>query len=147
MPTYKVTTQNFAVIAKTIFDEINKCVEGGPVSVKISRETRSDEQNRKLWPVLRDMSRQATIGGQKLSEEVWKHVLSAEFKHQMLMTGLNGALVVIPMSTSKMPKKEFSDYLEFIFSVGADPQAYGVETEDGGPIRWSDPSLEAYETK
>jgi hypothetical protein len=52
----------------------------------------------------------------KLEPEDWKTILTAAFRREgnRVAQGLDGGLVFLGMRTSKMSKKEFSDYLEFL---------------------------------
>lgn len=91
---------------------------------------RTTEQNRKLWPMLTDVSTQLTWHGNKMPPADWKLVF---------MSGLNSELRVIPnyagdgfiplgYSSSKLTKGEFSALIEIIYEFGA---RHGV--------KWSDP--------
>jgi hypothetical protein len=97
-------------------------------AVKIAPATRSLSQNAALWPLLEAFSQQLKwpVNGQMvcLDPEEWKDVLSAAFRQETarLAMGLNGGVVMLGLRTSKMNKKEFSDFLEFIHSVAAERQ-------------------------
>lgn len=97
--------------------------------VRIAEETRSLDQNAKLWPMLGDVSRQVDWYGQKLTDEEWKDVFSAALKKQKVVPGLDGGFVVCGQRTSVMSKREFSDLVELIYAFGAQ---HGVV--------WSDPA-------
>lgn len=72
-------------------------------------EVRSDPQNRRMWAMLRDISRQVEWYGQKLSDEDWKHIFSAGVEKQRAVPGLDGGFVVLGISTRKQSKKWFND--------------------------------------
>lgn len=72
-------------------------------------EARSDAQNRRMWAMLRDISRQVEWYGQKLDSEDWKHVFSAAVEQQRAVPGLNGGFVVLGVSTRRQPKRWFGD--------------------------------------
>ena len=57
-------------------------------------EVRSDAQNRRMWAMLRDISRQVEWYGQKLEDADWKHVFSAAVEQQRAVPGLNGGFVM-----------------------------------------------------
>jgi hypothetical protein len=96
--------------------------------VKFAEETRTLEQNSKLWPMLQDVSRQVEWYGQKLTDEEWKDVFTAALKRQKVVPGIDGGFVVCGMRTSTMPKSLFCELLELIYAFGAQ---HGVV--------WSDP--------
>ena len=99
---------------------------GYPLYVTITKDNkRNTAQNRLLWSLLSDISKQVTMqmmDGQKLkaSQEDWKDFLSAIFyKEQKIAMGENGEAILIGRSTSRMRKKEFSEFIECILAFGA----------------------------
>jgi ABC-type Fe3+ transport system substrate-binding protein len=58
----------------------------------------------------------------KLEPEEWKDLLSAAFKGEAmrLAMGLNGGVVMLGLRTSKMGKRQFSEFLEFLHATAAD---------------------------
>jgi hypothetical protein len=114
---------------------IKKGLAGGPVVITLSRPNRTIEQNNKLWPMLTDIAKQVVWYGQKYSKEDWKDMItSALTPEQRVAPGLNGGVVLLGMSTSRMNKKEFSDLIELIYCFGA---------QQG--VQWSEKALECYE--
>ena len=83
-------------------------------------EIRSDAQNRRMWAMLRDISRQVEWYGNKLSDEDWKHVFSASVQQQRAVPGLNGGFVVLGISTRKQSKKWFNDMFEVMDAFAAE---------------------------
>lgn len=98
--------------------------------VIIKEPTRSTEQNAALWGILQAFSDQLEwpVNGQmvKLAAEDWKDLLSAAFKRETarLAQGIDGGVVMLGLRTSKMGKREFGDFLEFLHATAA---ARGVE--------------------
>lgn len=98
--------------------------------VEIRPPTRNLEQNALLWTLLQDFADQLwwtlIVAGvpmqTKLESEEWKDILSAAFKQEAvrLAPGLNGGMVMLGMHTSKMGKREFADFIEFILATAAD---------------------------
>lgn len=93
---------------------------GFRLTVEIKPETRSNEQNKRLWVMLTEVSRQVDWYGQKLSAEDWKHIFSSAMKKQRAVPGIDGGFVVLGQSTSKMTKAEMSEMQEMI-------EAFGIE--------------------
>lgn len=87
--------------------------------VTISEPTRSNDQNRLLWPLLDCLAKQVDWHGQKLSAEDWKHVLTSSLKKQRVVPGIDGGFVVMGQSTSRMGKAEFSELIELLYAFGA----------------------------
>ncbi|MGS0941577.1 recombination protein NinB [Pseudomonas luteola] len=86
----------------------------------LKEEARTDAQNRRMWAMLRDISRQVEWYGEKLSEEDWKHVFSAAVQKQRAVPGLEGGFVVLGISTRKQSKQWFSDMFEVMEAFAAE---------------------------
>lgn len=107
-----------------------RLMSGKRLTLQVGEETRSSDQNRLLWAMLGDVSRQVVWHGQKLSPEDWKHVFSASMKKQRAVPGIDGGFVVLGQSTSRMSKAEFSELCDLIQAFGAQQ---GVEFSDAEP--------------
>lgn len=88
--------------------------------VTISEPTRTNEQNRLLWPLLTCLAKQVDWYGQKLAPDDWKHLLTASLVKQRAVPGIDGGFVVMGLSTSQMPKSVFSALIELIYAFGAE---------------------------
>jgi hypothetical protein len=94
--------------------------------VTIRPPTRSLEQNAAMWALLSEFSERLEwpVNGRmvKMDAEDWKHVLTAAFRQETarLAMGLSGGVVMLGSRTSKMTKREFSEFLEFINAVAAE---------------------------
>jgi hypothetical protein len=93
---------------------------GHRLTLELKPEKRSDAQNRRLWAMLADISRQVDWYGQKLAPEDWKHIFSASLKKQRAVPGLDGGFVVLGLSTSKMTKAEMSELQELMAAFAAE---------------------------
>jgi hypothetical protein len=96
--------------------------------LKPENEKRTNEQNRKLWGMLKDISEQVIWHGNKLADHEWKDVLTAGLKRQKVAPGIDGGFVVLGAKTSKMTKSEFSELVEMLYHFGA---------QQG--VKWTDP--------
>lgn len=108
---------------------------GHRLTLEIKKATRSTEQNSLFWSLLTDLSRQClwAVDGQmvKLSPEEIKHILTASLKrHQRMARGIDGGLVILGQSTSRMTVAEMAE----LITLG---HAYG----DSQGVRWSRTSL------
>jgi hypothetical protein len=93
---------------------------GQRLTVVVKPETRSDPQNRRLWAMLTDVSQQVTWHGQKLAPEDWKAIFTAACKKLRVVPGIEGGMVVIGQSTSRMTKAEKSEMQELMEAFGAE---------------------------
>ena len=130
----KVTDQTKADQISLVVDYINRGLAGGPVIVSLGRETRTLEQNRKLWPMLQDVSVNVRWYGEQLTREEWKDVFSAALKRHRAVPGIDGGIVMVGLHTSRLNKSDFSDLIEIIYEFGSRHS-----------VRWSEPALKVYE--
>lgn len=93
---------------------------GKRLQLTVKTQTRSLEQNSRLWAMLTEISQQVDWYGRKLSPEEWKHVFSASLKKQNVVPGLDGGFVVLGLSTSKMTKGEMADMQTLMDAFGAE---------------------------
>ena len=109
---------------------------GKPIIIKLSYESRSEAQNRHLWPMLTCFAKQREYGGKLRSKEEWKIILISAYKFdpQGIVIGINGEVVNLNYSSSELNKAQFSEFIELIY-------AQGCEYE----IVWSDPAMKVYE--
>ena len=88
--------------------------------VEIKDQKRTLARNAHLWASLNDIANQVEWHGQKLSPEDWKTMLTASLrKEQRIAQGIDGGIVVLGASTSKMTKAELSDLIELCHAFGA----------------------------
>jgi hypothetical protein len=100
--------------------------------VTIEPPKRTLDQNSLLWPLLTAFSEQLEwpVNGSmtKLEPGEWKDILSAAYRKESarVALGLNGGMVLLGLRTSRMGKREFSEFVEFVLATAADR---GVVTE------------------
>jgi len=108
-----------------------KWVEKLPVGavVEFRDATRTEEQNDKMWPMLREVARQVARNGVHYNEEAWKFAfLKALGKEVKLVPDIEGNGVTPYLDgSSKLTVKEFSDLIEMIYAFGAEN---GVEFKE-----------------
>lgn len=93
--------------------------EGRRMVAELRPEKRSDAQNRRLWSMLSDISKQVNWHGHKLTSEEWKDVFSAALKRTKVVPGLDGGFVVCGQSTSRMTKAEMCELQTLMEAFGA----------------------------
>jgi hypothetical protein len=113
--------QAHTAMTKTIWPQLKSALMAGHKMVlEIKPQTRSLEQNARLWAMLDEISKQVDWYGRKLTAEEWKHVFSASLKKQDVVPGLDGGFVVLGLSTSKMTKAEMCDLQTLMEAFGAE---------------------------
>jgi hypothetical protein len=103
------------------------------------KDTRSLAQNRLMWSVLGDLSRQVTWFGKRLTPEGWKDFITGHLDGQELIPNMDGTgFISIGMgrSTSRMTRKEMTAVIELAMAFGAEQ---GVEWSDTSKGRSIDP--------
>jgi hypothetical protein len=94
--------------------------------VEVKEPKRTLDQNAAMWPILEAFSAQLQwpVNGKPvhLDPEEWKIILTAAFfdERVRIARGLNGGAVMLGHSTSKMGKKAFSEFLEFLHATAID---------------------------
>lgn len=94
--------------------------------VEVKEPTRNSSQNALLWVLLAAFSEQLQwpVNGAmcKLAPDEWKDILSAAFKRetQRVAMGIDGSMVILGMRTSKMGKRQFAEFVEFIQATAVD---------------------------
>lgn len=111
-------------------DAVRNAPEG--FAVTVAEPSRNLEQNAAQWPILQAFADQLKwpVNGsmESLTAEEFKDILTAAFKRETVRVamGLDGGMVMLGARTSKMGKREFSEWLDFLNATAA---ARGVEIE------------------
>lgn len=119
--------QAWSVIQSQLFPFLKEAMQAGRRWVLTLRlETRTQAQNRLMWPLLTAFSEQLEwpVNGSmtKLTPDEFKDVLSAGFHGDTvrLAMGLNGGVVMLGQRTSKFTKPQFAEWIEFLYATAAD---------------------------
>lgn len=98
--------------------------------VRIGKETRSEEQNRKLWPMLDDIRQQVPGMGDFSRDDMKLRFLNALGVEMRFLPALDGeGMFPVGLRSSTLTKAQFSGLLELLYKYGA---------EKG--VVWSDPA-------
>lgn len=105
-------------------------------AVSVGEPTRSLDQNAAQWPYLAGFAAQIPlcINGsmQWVTGDDWKDVLTGCYRGETRMAAFDGKVIMLPQRTSKMGKKVFSDWMEFLVAMAAQS---GVEPIYKNPPR------------
>lgn len=119
--------QAWSAIKAQVFPFLAQVLQGGHTYLLTLRtETRTESQNRLMWPILTEFSKQLLwpVNGrmEKMDPDEWKTVLTAAFRSDSvrLAMGLSGGVVMLGARTSKFSKAEFSEWIEFLYATAAD---------------------------
>ncbi|WP_159967911.1 MULTISPECIES: recombination protein NinB, partial [unclassified Raoultella] len=93
-----------------------------PVIIEAREESRTDKQNRMMWPLLKDLSDQVVWYGEKLESAEWKDLITvlvsqmqSPEKEQKSAPGINGGRVYFGVRTSQSSKRYMVEVIEAIF--------------------------------
>lgn len=119
--------QAWQAIQSQVFPFLAQVLQGGHTwMLTLRSETRSEAQNRLMWPILTAFSKQLLwpVNGrmESMAPDEWKTVLTAAFRSDSvrLAMGLSGGVVMLGARTSKFSKAEFSEWIEFLYATAAD---------------------------
>lgn len=91
--------------------------------VTVSEPSRTLDQNAAQWPYLEGFAQQKElcINGAmvKGTRDDWKDVLTGCHAGETRMAVFDGRVIMLPQRTSKMGKKVFSDWMEFLAAMAA----------------------------
>lgn len=89
---------------------------GKPLAVTIAehKAKRSDEQNRKLHAMLRDLAQNAWVQGRRYDEETWKEMIRRKFIGTEEIDLPDGRRIERGISTTALGVAEFSELIEHV---------------------------------
>ena len=102
-------------------DAVKQAPDGFVITV--AEATRSLEQNAAQWPYLAGFAaqKQLCINGSMewATDEDWKDTLTGVYRGEMRMAMFDGRVIMLPQRTSKMGKRVFGDWMEFLIAMAA----------------------------
>ncbi|QII37868.1 recombination protein NinB [Rouxiella badensis] len=112
-----------------------------PFEVEVSPPKRTLSQNRKMWPLLHDLSLQVVWYGEKYDEDEWKDLITAlvakmKKQEQKTAPGIGGGVVMFGSRTSKMRVSEMVEVIEAIYWFGTE-QGVTFSEESRLHIEWA----------
>lgn len=124
MITVRLVGDKQRAYAKRLMDEVPE----GHV-VKIAKETRTDDQNRKLWPMLADIQRQVPEMATYSAEDIKLRFLNALGTEMRFLPALEDeGMFPVGLRSSTLTKAQFAGLIELIY-------AYGAKHD----VRWTEP--------
>ncbi|HHT0143345.1 TPA: recombination protein NinB [Raoultella ornithinolytica] len=98
-----------------------------PVIIEAREESRTDKQNRLMWPLLKDLSDQVSWYGEKLEPAEWKDIITVLVSQmqnpeceQKSAPGINGGRVYFGVRTSQSSKRYMVEVIEAIYWFGTE---------------------------
>lgn len=95
---------------------------------RIGEETRSQEQNRKMWPMLKDIQEQ--VANELTTEDIklqFLNLLGVELRFLPTLEGQG--LFPVGLKSSTLSREQFAGLIELIYAYGARHN-----------VRWSEPA-------
>jgi hypothetical protein len=142
--TIKDTTTLHPVML-AVWDAVRELIHGGSLDITVARASKTRAQEKMYHRMMGDISKQVDFDGTKYDTTTWKAQLIDQFQQEKLLLGEQLAkpgrtvmsldkqrIVQIRPSSTDFRKKEASDFIEYLFSFGA---------EMG--ICWTDPETQA----
>ena len=98
--------------------------------MRLGKETRSDEQNRKLWPMLKDLQLQVPGMETYSTDDIKLRFLNALGVELRFLPTLEGeGMFPVGLRSSTLTKQQFSGLLELLYQFGARHD-----------VKWSEPN-------
>lgn len=130
---FLINSKNVSGMIQQVSAMINKGLFKGPVEVILRRPLRSISQNKKLWPMLADVTKQVNWYGEQLDKDDWKDMFMSSLGKQRAVPGIDGGFVGLSKRTSKLDKEGFAQLIELIYAFGSQHN-----------VAWSEPALQTY---
>jgi len=103
---------------------------GEGYKVTIQEPSRTLDQNAAQWPYLEAFAKQKQlcINGEMVwaTADDWKDTLTACWNGEMRMAAFDGKVIMLPQRTSKMGKRVFSEWMEFLCAMAAQSEVEPV---------------------
>ena len=107
-------------------------------AVSVSEPTRTLDQNAAQWPYLAGFAaqKQLCINGvmEWVTDDDWKDVLTGVWNGETRMAAFDGKVIMLPQRTSKMGKRVFSDWMEFLVAMAAQLKLAPGKADDAAVI-------------
>ncbi len=123
-------------------DIVESALDGGPVEIRIMRESKSRIQEAKYHALISDIAKTVELEGRYYDTETWKALLVDAFEEEKKSLGeplthpgrrcmsLDGnRFVTIRASTTEFRKQEASDFITFLIMTGTGYGARFTATE------------------
>ncbi len=98
-----------------------------PLIIEAREESRTDKQNRLMWPLLKDLSDQVIWYGEKLEPVEWKDLITVPVSQmqnpeceQKSARGINGGRVYFVVRSSQFSKRYMVEVIEAIYWFGTE---------------------------
>lgn len=122
-------SQQFHLVSESVKQSAINYIRSLPVDYKrpmvldIKEPSRTLGQNRKMWPLLKDLSDQVIWFGNRYDSDDWKDLITAlvaktKKQEQRMAPGLDGGVVMFGQRTSKMTVREMVEVIEAIYWFG-----------------------------
>lgn len=114
---FTITDTNRAHLAQLVVDATRSAAAGYVLT--IAPAGRTVLQNKKMWPMLTDISQQVLWDGETMTPAEWKDWITAGLRQQRMVRGMEARTIVfVGRSTREMGKAEFSELIELMYAFG-----------------------------
>jgi hypothetical protein len=128
-----------------VWDAVKELIHGGSLDITVARASKTRLQESRYHAMIGDISKQVDFDGIEYDTTTWKAQLIDQFQQEKLLLGEQLAkpgrtvmsldkqrIVQIRPSSTDFRKKEASDFIEYLFSFGAEMS-----------VEWTDPETQA----
>lgn len=152
--TLDMENPRFADVKRRFLDTLGEELRAGRRVVTITEPKRTDEANARMWCLLTDLANQVgwrrarwrgdrmvepgayvlladEPGALRITKEQWKDITTAATKSPRMFAGIDGGLVAVGLSTSRMSGRQIHELCDLIEAFGSDK---GVVFSEPPPI-------------
>ena len=113
--------QHVAAVIQWAMEAAVRGLDAGPVVLTVTRETRSTEQNSRLWAILSEVAAQVDWHGQRYDAETWKILLMRGWgREARLIPAVGGGVTMIDDRSSRLTVAEMAEFQTYIEAFGAE---------------------------
>ena len=142
--TFRLDPQDrrYAEVRRRFLDTLGAELQSGPRDIVIAEPKRTLEQNALLWAVLHDLAEQVGFRparwrgntclqdgayvlladeptARRLTPDQIKDLLTAALNRPRMFAGIDGGVVAVGLSTSRMTKRQLSELVDSAYAWGA----------------------------
>ncbi len=151
--TLDLENPRFADVKRRFLDTLAEELRAGKRVVSITEPKRTDEANARMWCLLTDLANQVgwrrarwrgdrmveagayvlladEPGALRITKEQWKDITTAAMSSPRMFAGIDGGLVAVGLSTSRMSGRQIRELCHLIEAFGAEK---GVEFTEPPP--------------
>ncbi len=156
--TLDLENPGFQDVKRRFLDTLGEELKAGRRVVTITEPKRTDEANARMWCLLTDLANQVgwkrarwrgdrlieaggyvlltkEPGAMRITKEQWKDITTAALTSPRMFAGIDGGLVAVGLSTSRMSGRQIHELCHLIEAFGSEKEVRFTEPRKPTPER------------